>query len=93
MLSHTFHGGILPNVQTKHPLGQTKNVSSFPFTHHLRKETDTLLTATSFLVLECDKFSLHPSFLQTKQPSPSVTPHNIFFPEAVTVYSEIKINK
>lgn len=47
-LTTLFHEKILPHVQPKHPLAQLETVSSCPITRYLRKERDTILTATSF---------------------------------------------
>ncbi|KAK4816402.1 hypothetical protein QYF61_016719 [Mycteria americana] len=60
---------IFPNIQTKPLLMQLEDISSRPITCNLGEETDTDLTTTSFqVVVESDKVSPVPPFLQAKQP-------------------------
>jgi len=46
-----FHAEILPNVQCKPLLEQFEDAFLHPVICHLRKETNNLLTATSFQVV------------------------------------------
>ncbi|KAK4833022.1 LOW QUALITY PROTEIN: hypothetical protein QYF61_027404 [Mycteria americana] len=64
-LSH-FPGQPVPS---KPPLAQLEAVSSRPITCYLGEETDPHLSTTSFqVVVESDKVSPQPPFLQAKQP-------------------------
>lgn len=57
MPNHVFHAEIL-DMQSKSPVVQYETTTSHPITCLLRKETDTLLTATSFqVVVESDEVS------------------------------------
>ncbi|KAK4831675.1 hypothetical protein QYF61_018672 [Mycteria americana] len=69
MLDNTFGEEIFPDIQSKHPLAQLEAVSSHPITCYLGKETDPHLSTTSFQgVVESNKVSPQPPFLQAKQP-------------------------
>jgi len=69
MANNPFFEEILSDTQSKPPLAQLEAVSSHPITCHLRKETDTLLSTTSFqVVVESSEVSCQPTLLQTKQP-------------------------
>ena len=69
MLDNPFGEEIFPNIQTKPPLVQLEAISSHPITCYLAEETDTHLATTSFqVILESDKVSPEPPFLQAKQP-------------------------
>ncbi|KAK4817730.1 hypothetical protein QYF61_026530 [Mycteria americana] len=58
-----------PNSQSKTPLVQLEAISSRPITCYLGEETDPRLSTTSFqVVVESDKVSPQPPFLQAKQP-------------------------
>ncbi|KAK4833055.1 hypothetical protein QYF61_027717 [Mycteria americana] len=58
-----------PNIQSKPPLAQLEAISSCPITCYLGEETDPHLSTTSFQgVVESDKVSPEPPFLQAKQP-------------------------
>ncbi|KAK4830892.1 hypothetical protein QYF61_013821 [Mycteria americana] len=57
-----------PNIQSKPPLAQLEAISSCPITCYLGEETDPHLSTTSFqVVVESDKVSPQPPFLQAKQ--------------------------
>ncbi|KAK4813860.1 hypothetical protein QYF61_001958 [Mycteria americana] len=59
---------IFPNIQSKPPLAQLEVISSCPIACYLGEETDIHLTTTSFqVVVENDKVSPQPPFLQTEQ--------------------------
>ncbi|KAK4817894.1 hypothetical protein QYF61_002063 [Mycteria americana] len=69
MLDHPFRKEIFPNIQSRPPLAPLEAISSHPITSYLGKETDTHLSTTSFqVVVECNKVSPQPPFLQAKQP-------------------------
>ncbi|KAK4814106.1 LOW QUALITY PROTEIN: hypothetical protein QYF61_008201, partial [Mycteria americana] len=69
MLDHPFSKEIFPNIQSKPPLVQLEAISSRPITCYLGEETDTHLATTSFqVVVESNKVSPQPPFLQAKQP-------------------------
>lgn len=51
MVEHSLHEQILPKIQSKPPLVQLEIISSCSITCHLRKETNVLLTATTFQVV------------------------------------------
>ncbi|KAK4816580.1 hypothetical protein QYF61_017970 [Mycteria americana] len=69
MLDKPFSEEIVPNIQSKPPLVQLEAVSSHPTPCYLGEETNTHLSTTSFqVVVESDKVSPQPSFLQAKQP-------------------------
>ena len=69
MLDNPFGEEFFPNIQPKPPLLQLEAISSCPITSHLTEETNTPLTTTSFqVVVESDKVSPQPPFLQAKQP-------------------------
>ncbi|KAK4817239.1 hypothetical protein QYF61_005261 [Mycteria americana] len=58
-----------PNIQSKPPLAQLEAISSCPITCYLGEETDPHLSTTSFqAVVESDKVSPQPPFLQAEQP-------------------------
>ncbi|KAK4826673.1 LOW QUALITY PROTEIN: hypothetical protein QYF61_010682 [Mycteria americana] len=62
-------GEIFPNIQSKPLLAQLEAISSFPITCYLGEETDPHLATTSFqAVVESDKVSPQPPFLQAKEP-------------------------
>lgn len=68
MLDHTLCEEIIPDIQPKTPLTQLETFSLCPITCHLRKGTDTLLTATSSqIVVESDEVSPQTSFLWTEK--------------------------
>ncbi|KAK4826053.1 hypothetical protein QYF61_004168 [Mycteria americana] len=67
-LDNPFGEKIFPNIQSKPPLVQLKAISSFPMACYLQEETNTHLSTTSFqVVVESDKVSPQPPFLQAKQ--------------------------
>ncbi|KAK4817624.1 LOW QUALITY PROTEIN: hypothetical protein QYF61_021527, partial [Mycteria americana] len=69
MLDHPFSKESFPNIQSKPLLTQLEAISSRPVTSYLGEETNTHLTTTSFqVVVESDKVSPQPPFLQAKQP-------------------------
>ncbi|KAK4827828.1 hypothetical protein QYF61_021912 [Mycteria americana] len=69
MLDNPFREEILPNIQSKLPLVQLEVISSCPVASYLGEETDPHLATTSFqVVVESDKVSPQPPFLQAKQP-------------------------
>ncbi|KAK4832946.1 hypothetical protein QYF61_026602 [Mycteria americana] len=58
-----------PNIQSKPPLVQLEAISSRPITCYLGEETDPHLATASFQgVVESDKVSPQPPFLQAEQP-------------------------
>ncbi|KAK4828564.1 hypothetical protein QYF61_027533 [Mycteria americana] len=69
MLDNPFGEEIFPNTQSEPPLAQLEAISSCPMACYLAEETDPHLTITSFqVVVESNKVSLEPCFLQAKQP-------------------------
>ena len=69
MPDRSFTKEIFPNIQSKPPLIQLEAISSRPIASYLEEETNTCLTTTSFqVVVESDKVSPEPLFLQTKHP-------------------------
>ncbi|KAK4813829.1 hypothetical protein QYF61_001833 [Mycteria americana] len=69
MLDNPFSEVKFPNIQSKPPLVQPEAISSCPITCYLGEETDTHLSTTSFqVVVESNKVSPQPPFLQAKQP-------------------------
>ncbi|GAB0191434.1 hypothetical protein GRJ2_001608700 [Grus japonensis] len=69
MLDNPFGEEIFPNIQSKPPLTQLEAISSSPVTCYLAEETNTHLATTSFqVVVESEKVSPQPPFLQAKQP-------------------------
>ncbi|KAK4816046.1 hypothetical protein QYF61_011054 [Mycteria americana] len=69
VLENPFSEDIFPNTQSKPPLVQLEAVSSRPITCYLGEETDPHLATTSFqVVVESNKVSPQPPFLQAKQP-------------------------
>ncbi|KAK4827101.1 hypothetical protein QYF61_014203 [Mycteria americana] len=69
MLDNPFSEKIFPNIQSKPPLVQFEAVSSRPIACYLGEETDPHLATTSFqVVVESNKVSPQPPFLQAKQP-------------------------
>ncbi|KAK4827827.1 hypothetical protein QYF61_021911 [Mycteria americana] len=69
MLDNPFSEVEFPNIQSKPPLVQLEAISSCPITCYLGEETDPHLSTTSFqVVVESDKVSPQPPFLQAKQP-------------------------
>ncbi|KAK4818053.1 LOW QUALITY PROTEIN: hypothetical protein QYF61_004580 [Mycteria americana] len=69
MLDNPFSEVKFPNIQSKPPLAQLEAISSCPITCYLGEETDPHLSTTSFqVVVESDKVSPQPPFLQAKQP-------------------------
>ncbi|KAK4823484.1 hypothetical protein QYF61_002548 [Mycteria americana] len=69
MLDNPFSEVKFPNIQSKPPLMQLEAISSCPITCYLGEETDPHLSTTSFqVVVESDKVSPQPPFLQAKQP-------------------------
>ncbi|KAK4832342.1 hypothetical protein QYF61_021871 [Mycteria americana] len=68
MLDNPFSEVKFPNIQSKPPLAQLEAFSSCPITCYLGEETDPHLSTTSFqVVVESDKVSPEPPFLQAKQ--------------------------
>ncbi|KAK4807134.1 hypothetical protein QYF61_018475 [Mycteria americana] len=68
MLDNPFSEEIFPNIQSKPPLVQLEAISSRPITCYLGEETDPHLSTTSFqVVVESNKVSPQPPFLQAKQ--------------------------
>ncbi|KAK4819028.1 hypothetical protein QYF61_024182 [Mycteria americana] len=69
MLDNPFSEVKFPNIQSKTPLAQLEAISSCPIACYLGEETDPHLSTTSFqAVVESDKVSPQPPFLQAKQP-------------------------
>ncbi|KAK4806152.1 hypothetical protein QYF61_001075 [Mycteria americana] len=69
MLDNPFGEEIFSNIQSKPPLAQLEAISSRPITCYLGEETDPHLSTTSFqVVVESNKVSPQPPFLQAKQP-------------------------
>ncbi|KAK4831748.1 hypothetical protein QYF61_018946 [Mycteria americana] len=69
MLDHPFSKEIFPNIQSKPLLMQLEAISSCPIASYLGEETDPHLSTTSFqVVVESDKVSPQPPFLQAQQP-------------------------
>ncbi|KAK4816344.1 hypothetical protein QYF61_015658 [Mycteria americana] len=68
MLDDTFGEEIVPHMQSKPPLAKLEAISSRPITCYLGEETDPHLSTTSFqVVIQSDKVSPQPPFLQIKQ--------------------------
>ncbi|KAK4830124.1 hypothetical protein QYF61_008551 [Mycteria americana] len=68
MLDNPLGEEKFPNIQSKPPLAQLEAISSRPITCYLGEETDPHLSTTSFqVVVESDKVSPQPPFLQAKQ--------------------------
>ncbi|KAK4823617.1 hypothetical protein QYF61_004220 [Mycteria americana] len=68
MLDNPLGEEKFPNIQSKPPLAQLEAISSCPITCYLGEETKTHLCTTSFqVVVESDKVSPQPPFLQAKQ--------------------------
>ncbi|KAK4825372.1 hypothetical protein QYF61_027125 [Mycteria americana] len=68
MLDNPFSEEKFPNIQSKPPLEQLEAISSCPITCYLGEETDPHLSTTSFqVVVESNKVSREPPFLQAKQ--------------------------
>ncbi|KAK4827747.1 hypothetical protein QYF61_021218 [Mycteria americana] len=77
MLDNPFGEDIFPNIQSKPPLVQLGDISSHPIACYLGEETDPHLSTASFqVVVESDKVSPQPPFLQAKQPQ---------FPQALLI--------
>ncbi|KAK4824048.1 hypothetical protein QYF61_009639 [Mycteria americana] len=69
MLDNPFSEVKFPNIQSKPPLAQLEAISSCPITCYMAEETDPHLSTTSFqAVVESDKVSPQPPFLQAEQP-------------------------
>ncbi|KAK4829570.1 hypothetical protein QYF61_005239 [Mycteria americana] len=69
MLDNPFSKVKFPNIQSKPPLVQLEAISSRPIACYLGEETDPHLSTNSFqVVVESDKVSPQPPFLQAKQP-------------------------
>ena len=69
MLDNPFGEEIFRNHQSKPVLVQPESIFSCPVACYLGEETNTHLATISFpLVVESDKVSSEPPFLQTKQP-------------------------
>ncbi|KAK4818041.1 hypothetical protein QYF61_004568 [Mycteria americana] len=69
MLDNPLGEEKFPNIPSKPPLAQLEAISSCPITCYLGEETDPHLSTTSFqAVVESDKVSPQPPFLQAKQP-------------------------
>ncbi|KAK4826281.1 hypothetical protein QYF61_006728, partial [Mycteria americana] len=68
MLDNPLGEEKFPNIQSKPPLAQLEAISSCPITCYLGEETNPHLSTTSFqVVVESDKVSPQPPFLQAKQ--------------------------
>ncbi|KAK4816020.1 hypothetical protein QYF61_011010 [Mycteria americana] len=68
MLDNPLGEEKFPNIQSKPPLAQLEAISSRPITCYLGEETDPHLSTTSFqAVVESNKVSPQPPFLQAKQ--------------------------
>ncbi|KAK4806947.1 hypothetical protein QYF61_027314 [Mycteria americana] len=68
MLDNPFGEVKFPNIQSKPPLAQLEAISSRPISCYLGEETDPHLSTTSFqVVVESNKVSPQPPFLQAKQ--------------------------
>ncbi|KAK4830604.1 LOW QUALITY PROTEIN: hypothetical protein QYF61_012030 [Mycteria americana] len=68
-LDNPFCEKIFPNIQSKPALEQLEAISSCPIACYLGEETDPHLSTTSFqAVVESNKVSPQPPFLQAKQP-------------------------
>ncbi|KAK4817862.1 hypothetical protein QYF61_001531 [Mycteria americana] len=68
MPDNPFSEVKFPNIQSKPPLVQLEAISSCPITCYLGEETDSHLSTPSFqAVVESDKVSPQPPFLQAKQ--------------------------
>ncbi|KAK4827946.1 hypothetical protein QYF61_022561 [Mycteria americana] len=69
MLDNPLGEVKFPNIQSKPPLAQLEAISSRPIACYLGEETDThLSTASLQVVVESNKVSPQPPFLQAKQP-------------------------
>ncbi|KAK4813631.1 hypothetical protein QYF61_014391 [Mycteria americana] len=69
MLDNPFSEVKFPNIQSKPPLVQLEAISSCPVTYYLGEETDHHLSTASFqAVVESNKVSPQPPFLQAEQP-------------------------
>ncbi|KAK4820565.1 hypothetical protein QYF61_001628 [Mycteria americana] len=69
MLDNPFSEEKFPNIQSKPPLAQLETISSCPIACYLGEETDSHLSTTSFqVVVESNKVSPQPPFLQATQP-------------------------
>ena len=68
MLGHLFSEDIFANSQSKSPLVQPEAFPSCPIACYRGEETSPQLPTTSFqVVIESNKMSPEPPFLQTKQ--------------------------
>ncbi|KAK4824163.1 hypothetical protein QYF61_011290, partial [Mycteria americana] len=68
MLDNPFREVKFPNIQSKPPLVQFETISCCPIACYLGEETNTHLATTSFqVVVESNKVSPQPPFLQAKQ--------------------------
>ncbi|KAK4819032.1 hypothetical protein QYF61_024397 [Mycteria americana] len=68
VLDNPFSEEKFPNTQSKPPPAQLEAISSCPIACYLGEETDPHLSTTSFqVVVESDKVSPQPPFLQAKQ--------------------------
>ncbi|KAK4819936.1 hypothetical protein QYF61_015557 [Mycteria americana] len=69
VLDNPFGEVKFPNIQSKPPLVQLEAISSCPITCYLGEETNPHLSTASFqAVVESNKVSPQPPFLQAKQP-------------------------
>ncbi|KAK4810205.1 hypothetical protein QYF61_011799 [Mycteria americana] len=69
MLDNPLSEVKFPNIQSKPPLAQLEAISSHPVTCYLGEETDPHLSTASFqAVVESNKVSPQPPFLQAEQP-------------------------
>ncbi|KAK4832461.1 hypothetical protein QYF61_023508 [Mycteria americana] len=69
MLDNPFSEVKFPNIQSKPPMVQREAISSHPIPCYLGEEIDPHLSTTSFqVVVESNKVSPEPPFLQAKQP-------------------------
>ena len=69
MPDNPFSEEIFPDIRSKPSLAHLEAVFSYPVTSFLGEEIDTHLTTISFeMVVESNKVSPQPGFLQAKQP-------------------------
>jgi len=69
MLDNPFGEEIFPRIRSKPPPAQPEAVSSHPIASYLGEDTNAHLTTTSFeVVVESNKVSPPPPFLEAEQP-------------------------
>ncbi|KAK4819909.1 hypothetical protein QYF61_014644 [Mycteria americana] len=88
MLDNPFGEEIFPNIQSKPPLVQLEAISSCPIACYLGEEANTHLARTSFqVVVESDKVSPQPPFLQAEQPQvPQLLLIRLIIPKRILMY-------